>query len=320
MSMEENYNSSAVQPAPAPVTPVAETKKQSGNKNIIIAILCVLVVGLGCVVAYLLLNNGNVRVQTDGGDAVGESEVEIKSVSVRKDLQDKMSSLLNVNIDYIKEDRLLHHNMYNLTTGLFDNSMNDEMKRNIAISRLNGEYMGSLDEDILKGAYQRARASEPYLGEDEFRRLDYWSAKRVADSYIDIFGKEIQHGTVTTDNSRCPGYTYDSSAQIYYHIFAGCGGGGPYGDTYYIDGYRQKGNMAYVDLYAGSYMFDSDNDTKYTIYNDVYEHQKESKKLTESSTGSGDDITDSNKDQFTHYRFVFEGENEDYHFVEVQKV
>lgn len=311
--MEEN-NSQA--PA-ALASSAAEVPKQSNNKNVIIAVLCILVLGLGGVIAYLLLNKES---PVDANDPAQPAISE----PVRKDLRNKVAYLLDVDPVSLDKNEA-RHNIYNLVEGLLDNGLTTDNKQFIAIDPIEGKQMYYLSDSVVQSIYAREKEKYRELVDvtiGDIRELYYWDADEVAANYKDLFGEEMPLDTIEV---MCPHYQYDSNAKIYYiGVVGGCGGGGPVEDIYYVGGYyKENSSKAYVDVYVGSLAPVSEDDMEtFVVSNDSYTHRDSYKqvKTIKESEAENYHITDETKGDFTQYRFMFEGVNDDFHFVEIQKV
>lgn len=327
-------------PEPQAFNNYDQPKKKSATP--IIIALVILVLALGGVTAFLLLNNSGSKndTTTSKEDKKEEVEEEITSETVKKDLFEKMKIILLEawNDDFKYENKSIAMSGYDFPFELFKNGTHSDSTKFYSISTYFDHSGLSKFSNAQKGAeYGKSifarEASENFKA--SFKTADDFiydeSSKFVEGSTFDekmkdVYGEAIN---VRKSDDYCGGLLYDSTLKIYY-TYSGarqCGGATPEVINIYMGSYTKKGNEAYIDFYgadsvpAGSTdrgaceVWPFDNSDNYRSCN-----ADEAKRLNGGSPYDSTFITESNKENYAHYRFVFSGENNDYHFVKVEKV
>lgn len=328
-------------PEPQTFNNYDQPKKKSATP--IIIALVILVLALGGVTAFLLLNNNSSKNDTTASkeDKGEETETEISSETVKKDLFNKMKYIIgeSYNDEFNFPDNILAVSGYDFPFELFKNGTHtDAMKLQTAANSFNGKlsrfYSSDKGKNYAKAIYNKHANTENFKYsyksldelENDYQYAGYIEAATLNERYKSIYGEDIKtHGATGI----CGELLYDSSLNIYY-TFSGasqCGGASPDVVNFYIDSYSSKGNEAYIDVYSVDSLPEGANDNNtcqiWSLDNSNNSRAcsaDEAKILNGESPYAKSFITESNKDTYDHYRFVFSGENNDYHFVKVEKV
>lgn len=145
------------------------------------------------------------------------------------------------------------------------------------------------------------------------------SADTVADAYKKMFGEELEHRTSAT----CPRYEYDAQNKVY-RMSYNCGGSSDAYHAFYSYNYTIKDDKAYVYRAIGSYGLWGNGCNVYKDYINWWPNTSLDQELYYSSCpGSGMDfkITDSNYNDFAHYRYVFtKAADGTYYFEKIEKL
>jgi len=327
-------------PEPQAFNNYNQPKKKSTTPIIIMLVILVLV--LGGVIAFLLLRNSN-KDNTSTGKDSKESEVaetEITSETVKKDLFEKMKIVLleSWNNDFKYDDKTAVLSGYDFPFKLFKEGTNNDGTKFYSISLyFDNTHLTKFSEspkgrDYAKSIFAKENnpnfkylfsSAEDFLNDEESVFVE---GSTFDKKYKAVYGEDIKaHKT----NEYCGGLFYDSEINVYYAFSGGrqCGGASPEIVNLYFDSYTQKGNEAYINIYGANAVNESESANKQCGVRSLEQTESfhncdtdEAKILNSYFATSPSIINDSNKEKYSHYRFVFSGENSDYHFVKVEKV
>ena len=344
MLMDTQNSFAGQAPASAPEPQAFNNYNQPKKKSAapIIIALVLLVLALGGTTAFLLLNNNNKDNNTASqeNNKEEEKETEISSETVKQDLFEKMKIVLLEawNDDFKYSDKAVATSGYDFPFELFKNGTHNDGAKFYSISTYfdNGHLSSFLSaqkgSDYAKSIY--ARESGPnfkvsYSSLNDF--LYDTEAKFVEGSTFDakykaVYGEDIK---VRKTDEYCGGLLHDSTLNIFYTYTGArqCGGAAPDVVSLYIDSYSKKGDEAYIDFYGTDAVPAANAENKQCAVwplenanNTRKCNADEAKILNGDSPYSSSIINESNKESYSHYRFVFSGENSDYHFVKVEKI
>ena len=344
MLMDTQNSFAGQAPASAPEPQAFNNYDQPKKKSTapIIIALVIAVLALGGTTVFLLLNNGNKDTASSSQEkkTSEEKESEISSDAVKKDLFEKMKYLLLASWDngFISSTKAYATSGYDFPFELFkDGTYSDDMKQSVVsmalkhkLTRFNTSEKGknyatkifnSANDPNMKYTY--SSASE-LINDTEY--AGYVETGTFDKEYKSLFGEDVK---TRKTSGVCGELIYESSINVYYtHSTASqCGGAAPDHVSFYIDSYMQKGNEAYIYVYGVDAMPASQSDTK-TCRTRALSDADYTRDCTsdEAKIMNGDEaystslINESNKENYTRYRFVFSGDNSDYHFVKVEKV
>ena len=322
-------------PEPQAFNNYDQPKKKSAMPIIVALILVIL--ALGGVTAFLLLKNNNSTTTSKEDKKSEDIEAEITSETVKKDLLSKIFILMrNNNSDYDYKDDSFVINDYLFPFDFFKNGSytDDEKLLTIAMDIFSQGNLvkfnsSSKAQDIASKLYSSI-SNDSTERENFISRFptlndyvnDEWSgyieASKVNDKYKNLFGEDIKTHKST---GICGDLGYSSALSIYFTGIGGqCGGASPNIISFYVDSYSKKGNEAYVD----AYITDAVNYGKKCAVWPITGGEDDEKTCTDDEKKALDNyksiINSTNKENYDHYRFIFSGENSDYHFVKVEKI
>lgn len=334
MDNQDNYVAQTNTENQVPSTPVATPvqtppkKNKSGGAGAIIAILIIVIIALGGTVAFLLINQNNnpsknsntTSQKTDDKDpqTTPQEEAEISSTTIKNDILTKMNNILKplpagmYGNKSAQSSYMMAWN-YEGTSNLFSGKeLTQNNKLYIAISSSTGapastykDFDGLFkDEMQIRNISDNEKAS--YL--EDFGGHFYYNESDVANTYKNYFGESLTTHKSVSD--LCPKLTYHKDFHVYTD-FDRCGDGGDGSIVILVDKITKKENNAYAYLYAG-YL---------SVNEELHSEAARDSKVVKTVTDYHEQlITNENKTNFAQYRFIFEGENDDYHFVKVEKV
>lgn len=323
-------------PEPQAFNNYDQPKKKSSTPIIIALVIAVLV--LGGTTAFLLLNNGNKNTTSSSQEKKNsEEETEIASDAIKKDLLNKIFILMrnnNSDYDYTNESFVINDYLFpfdffkngsytddekllTIATDIFSQGnlvkFNSSSKAQDIASKLYSSI--SNDSTERENFISRFPTLNDYVNDD---LGGYIEASKVNDKYKNLFGEDVKtHKSTGT----CGDLGYSSALSIYFTGIGGqCGGASPNIISFYVDSYSKKGNEAYVDTYIT-------NAVNYGMKCAVWPitgGEDDEKTCTDSEKKALDNyksiINSTSKKNYDHYRFIFSGENDSYHFVKVEKI
>ena len=338
MDSQDNYvaqTNTENQVPNAPVTAPIQTppkKNKSGSAGAIIAILIIVIIALGGTVAFLSINQSRTGDNQNSANASNDNtdtETKITSAAVKKDLHDKIIAILTNgwgihnegSVAPMRDHYLINNYDANTKTLFGGKELSEDDKGAIAIRNTAHLEIGSHPNS--QDLYNEDKAIAESKGDNFYdygfysTTGNYYDKDSVASVYRNIFGKDMTHKTIS---SSCPTYLYREKYNIYTD-FDQCGGGDPTATAIFFDSYTKNDKTAYINMYVGFLQPIKDsNETEYELLSGIDDNATRIKTLPWDFDYDLALITDENKTDFAQYRFVFEGENDDYHFVKVEKV
>ena len=308
-------------------TPPQVTSKPKNHKATIwaLSILAIIALAAAGVFAYLYFTNQNPTPETvvknDEDTPEPTEEVEITDTYTLRDLDEKIAILH----DTSETGPTIGKGT--VVGGYSDNILN--MYKNGYLDPLSIQVAYVIN--AIKPQFRHLNAAEreavismvqPEYRE-ELQNVILWGidGDLVASKYQDVFGKELARET--SDN--CYTYKYDSTYDFYYqNPIGGCGGTSPYKTSHYKNKYTVAGNNAYVYMYVAL----SDAETN-NVYCDVaflntsgpFDLSSDAKVCAPLPADGSFTLNESNYQDFTEYRFVFnKADNGTYYFEKVEKL
>ncbi len=283
------------------------------NNGLLIAIIILLVlglIGLGSYIVYdKVINNKEVK------EVKEETEQEIKSISFKNELKNKLKYLDNIygggktnnflynelTLEKLSEDQKLAVVLNSISrnrTPYYDMDFSSKTRKNyvnefIRIFDLSKET----EYDDIDGMFEVVLDSD------------------VKDRYQELFGTKLEK--MINEISSCPMWTHSEPINAYIGNH-GCGGTAFPIIITYNNKYTVKGNEAYVYISSGTTQFGS----LYTEYSEDLDSLKPYKKLEgDISREDYQKILEENYKDFSEYKATFKKNADgDYYFYSVKRI
>lgn len=292
-----------------------ENNKRNNNGLLIgiIIFLILALLGLSAYIAYdkgIIFNNEKENNEVENNkdeNKVEQVEVEITSLSVKEELEKKVSI-----IEYIDMENINIKNSYWHPADVYynDKTLLETLDSNEALySVLRYHYA---DKNFTK-------LTTDYDFSEGYRDKNFWSevftqisSEAILEEYNNLF-KNLTIDSIEKHIGTCPSFIYDESNKLFYGG-SECGGISFTTTLTYINKYTQLGNNAYVYVSVGTW----NGETNY-IYTDYKSTQKY--RAIEEFENSENVITADNYNDFSEYKYTFSKNNDgSYSFVQVERI